>query len=1380
MAEISKQALKVQNNTEFPNNNNGAITPSNLRTFNVNMIDSLVDELSYNVDSGSWNQQIDALEQFTASASGLTTGSLLVTASAAGNVITFRKGDSSTFNVTVATGSIPDISNLNQATASLQAYTASANVRFTNLESTTASLNTSVTNINTFTASAAVSITNLNASSASQQTSINNLNGATGSYATTGSNTFTSANTFTSISASSFVSASQFVGDGSKITGITASIALPILDEGIPQGNAFSMNFTGSAISAIVVGGTAVVSVNVPDTGSFNSLTASFNSYTASTDADLAAIHQATASLQSNSASVNTSITNINSTTASLVTSITNLNTFSASALVSISNLNTNSASVNTSITNVNSATASLFTSVNNINTFTQSAQISINALNAATSSYVTSAITASSLVTASFDNGTRNLTFTKGDASTFNVNIPDVSGSTINTGSFVTTSSFNAYTQSNDQRVTSLEANSASVNTSITNINSSTSSLFSSASLAITTASVSGTTMTFAKGNGTTFNVTLPTGSGGGTTDTGSLLVTASAFTNTITFTKGDGTTFPVTVTTGSLNYVTGSYGAFQDSTTQSGSANTAYKFKFNTTDVSDGVILSGSTGLKVGAYGVYNLQWSGQAVQGSGAGIVSVWVNVNGIEIAGTRGDVTIPSNTKLLPAWTYLLTLNQNDVVELLWASDSGNTTWQYLPTGATPTTPAAASIIVSLNRVDVGGGSNSVSNTTFNSYTASNDQKVNSLISATGSYAITGSNTFNGNQIVNGYVSASNGYFSNENITAFNVADGSNIRFWSGSVGGADFYNIQLVPGTGGDIAFSRSGAGNVKVMTLAGVAGNNTTFQNNPVVFNNSVSSLTVNAQSTAISGSGSYTLQASTISNTAVSATTTATSSVIGTFSVTGQSGGDGRAIMLGHSGSLVLGNSGVNTYYAALGHLSSSAANANTNFIFKTNTNTGDTIISGSGNIFTNPVAATAGFKRYIGGSQNYFGLTLPQITGSAGFSPSMNNNITATGILMRLPVSSSAYTMNGNVALNAAASGIVFGTAAATNFEKAVSGLNFNSNFVGGILQTTAYKTPLSASVNITNNNVGGTLALNMDSSSINFNNGIVQGTLTVNNSYFPSTYNNQSAILGVSSFINVGSNTIYASGSNATFTSGRTIAGGSSMLGNVNVMSASLNGDNAQIQSTHLIGYGLNVLGTNLIQTSAVNDFGSVFIGRNNAIDGNRNRTAETVFAVGTGDSTTRKTGFLIDSGSNTFVEGTLNVSGSTTITGSLTISSSAAIELNVVGNSTFTGSVAGNVVSASITSNTASIDFNLGNYFEVTSSVTPLHLNVTNIKPGTTSTLIISASASSSILFSPNVAQPTGNAYSGSAGSIDILSLVAFNTSKVNLVATKALV
>ena len=67
MSEISKQALLVDNSQSFPNNNAGAITPSDLRAFNVNMIDSLVDEITYNVDSASWNQQITALQSFTSS-----------------------------------------------------------------------------------------------------------------------------------------------------------------------------------------------------------------------------------------------------------------------------------------------------------------------------------------------------------------------------------------------------------------------------------------------------------------------------------------------------------------------------------------------------------------------------------------------------------------------------------------------------------------------------------------------------------------------------------------------------------------------------------------------------------------------------------------------------------------------------------------------------------------------------------------------------------------------------------------------------------------------------------------------------------------------------------------------------------------------------------------------------------------------------------------------------------------------------------------------------------------------------------------------------------------------------------------------------------------
>jgi hypothetical protein len=181
MSELSKQALKVDNNQSFPNNNNGAITPSILRAFNTNMIDSMVDEISYNVDSASWNQQINALEVFTASFTGsaTNTGSLLLTASATNNVITFTKGDASTFNITVNTGSGGDISALNQATASLQQFTASAEISINNLNTTTASLNSSVSQ--------------LNANTASQQVSINSLNSATASLFTSSSLSLTTA-----------------------------------------------------------------------------------------------------------------------------------------------------------------------------------------------------------------------------------------------------------------------------------------------------------------------------------------------------------------------------------------------------------------------------------------------------------------------------------------------------------------------------------------------------------------------------------------------------------------------------------------------------------------------------------------------------------------------------------------------------------------------------------------------------------------------------------------------------------------------------------------------------------------------------------------------------------------------------------------------------------------------------------------------------------------------------------------------------------------------------------------------------------------------------------------------------------------------------------
>ena len=97
MSELTKGQLRSGNNSSFPNNNTQAITPTILRDFNGDIIDSLVDEIGYNIDSGSWNQKI--------AAAGIS-GSLLTTASfsEATRNMTFTKADGTTFTTNIADG----------------------------------------------------------------------------------------------------------------------------------------------------------------------------------------------------------------------------------------------------------------------------------------------------------------------------------------------------------------------------------------------------------------------------------------------------------------------------------------------------------------------------------------------------------------------------------------------------------------------------------------------------------------------------------------------------------------------------------------------------------------------------------------------------------------------------------------------------------------------------------------------------------------------------------------------------------------------------------------------------------------------------------------------------------------------------------------------------------------------------------------------------------------------------------------------------------------------------------------------------------------------------------------------------------------------------
>ena len=148
-------------------------------------------------------------------------------------------------------------------------------------------------------------------------------------------------------------------------------------------------------------------------------------------------------------ASFNSYTSSQNFTNSTLVTT-SSFNTFSGSQYKADSaSFSSRIEAVTGSGGNVN--TSSLVTTAS-FNAYTSSNDSKVNSLIAATASYVTSAITGSSLITASVSQST--ITFTKGDGSQFNIVVADVSGSA---GNFVTTSSFNAYTQSTNDFTASI-----------------------------------------------------------------------------------------------------------------------------------------------------------------------------------------------------------------------------------------------------------------------------------------------------------------------------------------------------------------------------------------------------------------------------------------------------------------------------------------------------------------------------------------------------------------------------------------------------------------------------------------------------------------------------------------------------------------------------------------------------------------------------------------------------------------------------------------------------------------------------------------------------------------------------------------------------------
>lgn len=163
-----------------------------------------------------------------------------------------------------------------------------------------------------------------------------------------------------------------------------------------------------------------------------------------------------------------------------------------------------------------------------------------------------------------------------------------------------------------------------------------------------------------------------------------------------------------------------TGYYGAFSDLTIQQFTQDTITPLRLNTTDLTNGVSLQGTpqTQIKVSNTGVYNIQFSAQLNHTTGGiAVVTFWLRKNGLDVTDTSTEVTIEgNNTKIVPAWNFLIDANANDYFELMVYASDDHCEIYYRDATIPPAivTPSLPSLIVTVTQANPTAGSGSGGN------------------------------------------------------------------------------------------------------------------------------------------------------------------------------------------------------------------------------------------------------------------------------------------------------------------------------------------------------------------------------------------------------------------------------------------------------------------------------------------------------------------------------------------------------------------------------------------------------------------------------------------------------------------------------------------
>jgi adhesin/invasin len=448
------------------------------------------------------------------------------------------------------------------------------------------------------------------------------------------------------------------------------------------------------------------------------------------------------------------------------------------------------------------------------------------------------------------------------------------------------------------------------------------------------------------------------------------------------------------------------------------------------------------------------------------------------------------------------------------------------------------------------------------------------------------------------------------------------------------------------------------------------------------------------------------------------------------------------------NNGNIVLGGWGTQTISAGYGNVLIGGANAS---IASSNGNWGSTVIGGSGNNIT----ATTSNNTVVGG---YFGSISAGEMGSVfGAKDSL---ISAAGFYPKT----------------------VFG-----GDNNDISGGNTSATIIGGKdnLLSGGTNASIIGSINATISSVGSYGAIV----------GCRTATLSGGDTMF--------IIGGQGHSVGSGYGDAYLGGreNNA---SGRSTGG----LGhNVSVGGYTNTLGGASTSVSALLGGTINKMGTSALsvsQSAIIAGANNIMLANNSVILGGNNITASVdntvytpnVITSGSFSVSGSVTGNVIGNNTDiytssaavqqivTLTQAEYNAIGTPNVNTLYIISGSTPIDISAFattgsntfsGNQVFSGSVRGEVNALSIASNTASLDCSLDNFFTLQLvSGSNTFINPSNILPGQTINLRVNTTGSATVSFPSSVKQVSGSAYVPTTTTgVDIVTFISFDSTSLNL-------